>query len=253
MTERRKGERSPQNQGLTEETLLDGELERAAFEKLTRLGVPRDRLLSLVLWIPHASSKKEPLVAGMDERTVRALPSRIVSLAGDIEKVNKSATLDLGFLPKLAKAVRTPAGLPAPLDSIVTGGSSEETAYYFSTIANVLRFYADYLRARLEYFHPKGLRRRKMGRPLPVAPRTWSTLDLLELVRTSTQKARYGEIATLLDAAFRAIGEPITIDVEYLKKLKTNNPWPDSVVRKRYLRSNDRDAPIPNKTLTLTR
>ncbi len=246
MTQLRKGERAPQNQGLTEETLLDGELERAAFEKLTQLGVPRERLLSLVLWIPHASSKKEPLVAGMDERTLRALPDRIVSLAGDIEKVNKSTSLDLGFLPKLAKEVRTPAGLPAPLDSIVSR-SSEETAYYFSTIANVLRFYAGYLRARLEYFHPKGLRRRKMGRPLPVPPRTWSILDLLELVRTSTQKARYREIATLLDAAFRVIGEPITIDVEYLKKLKTNNSWPDSVVRKTYLRSNDRTPQSPTK------
>jgi hypothetical protein len=248
MTQRRKGERSSQNQGLTEETLLDGELERAAFEKLTQLGVPRDRLLSLVLWIPHASSKKEPLVAGMDERTVRALPDRIVSLAGDIERVNKSASLDLSFLPKLAKEVRTPAGLPAPapLDSIVSR-SSDETAYYFSTIANVLRFYAGYLRARLEYFHPKGLRRRKMGRPLRVPPRTWSTLDLLELVRTSTQKARYREIATLLDAAFRVIGEPITVDEEYLKKLKANNSWPDSIVRKVYLRSNDQTIQSPTK------
>jgi hypothetical protein len=241
MTQRRKGERSSQNQGLTEETLLDGELERAALEKLTRLGVQRDELLSLVLHIPDSSNEVQPLVAGMDERTVRALPDRMIDLANNIEKVNASPALDPDRLHRVPS--KHPEILPTPLYSAERRGSPKLTASYFRTIHIGLRVYADYLRARLDFYHPTKSRRTpeqvKRGFRNCFRHRTWLTLNLLTLVRHSTGKACRKEIATLLDAAYRASGRPQTIDVDYLKGLEKNNRYLALIVSEGHRQSND--------------
>jgi hypothetical protein len=193
-------------------------VENEAFEKLIRRGVPRDVLLSLVGSIPGASNKKLELVDGIKERTLRKLPDQIDALADKIKKVNESPWLASDGLRRLAHSVH-PHESPAPRDSPTTRESAEGMAKYFFMIPGGLHLYAEHLRAWLNRYHPVGSHGTDR-----IQMQTLLTIKLLILVRDSTGRPRYEEVATLLDAAYRARRKPRTIDAEHLRHLEKNNP-----------------------------
>jgi len=190
-------------------------VENEAFEKLIQRGVPRDVLSSLVRNISRASNNKLELVHGIAERTLRKLPDQINALADKIEKVNQSPWLASDGLYRLALSVH-PHESP---HSTATSESAEGTTKYFFMIPAGLNLYAEHLRAWLNRYHPVG--RHGTER---IRMQTLLTIRLLMLVRDSTGLPRYEQIASLLDAAYRASGKPKTIDAEHLRKLEKNNP-----------------------------
>ena len=224
MTQRQAKSKSPCNRQITETALLEDDVARKAFEKLTGRQVDREKLMSLLSRIPHASNKVLPLVDGMGDRSVRALADRIRSWADTIERVNASPCLSPDFLTSHAMKKRNPKLYPEPLDSILTPEYAAATAKLFHSLPRTLRLYADHLKARLEFFHPTGHRRRDFGFQ-PLRLRKWFTLQLLRLVRDSAGSPCYKEVATLLGRAYEIAGGACTVTEENLTKLEKNNPW----------------------------
>jgi hypothetical protein len=194
-------------------------VEQEAVDKLIRLGVPGDVLLSLAAIIPGTSNKKLELVPGIEERALRKLPDQIKALADKIEKVNQSPWLASDGLRSLALSVKHPHESPDSPNSTETRDSAQPAAMIFSKIPRSLRLYAEHLCAWLNRYHPVG----SYGTDR-IRMRTLLTIKLLMLVRDSTGRPCYSEIATLLEAAYRASGRRKTIVAEDLRKLKKNNP-----------------------------
>jgi hypothetical protein len=216
---------SPQNQ-ITEEILLKREIAKKALEDLTELGVDKEKFLTLLSRIPLAPKQRVPLVEGMADARVRALPDRIRSWADAIERVNASPFLRPRFLPEHIAEDRAPNPevYPEPLDKILTPEMAEPTAKLFESLPGSLRLYADCLQAQLQFFHPTGPRRRKFGYQ-PIRLRVLFTLQLLRLVRKSAGRPCLPQVATLLNRAFEVVGEPTTISEDNLEKLEENNRW----------------------------
>jgi len=234
MAQKRGELKSTRNRPVTEEVLLRDPLARAAFEKLIQKGgVDRKQLLSLLLRIPYASNKVLRLVDGMEDRTVRKLPDRIIGWANVIEKLNANPWLSPDRLPKQASVVRYPEGWPKPLNRILIPDLAEPAAKQLLSVPGALRFYADYLRAWLEMFHPVGKRRRDLGFRNGIQPQKYLILKLLRLVRNSAGSPCYREIANLLDAVYRTTGKPgPKIIVEHnLAKVEKNNEWLSWILR----------------------
>jgi hypothetical protein len=221
------GLRSPQNREITESALLRHEITRKAFNKLIDRGVNKAELLSLLLAIPVVPNKPIRLVDGMEDRTVRKFPDRVRKWADTIEKVNGSPWLEPDFLPRHVVRRHKPEIYPQPLKAILTPEWAEPTAQLFKSIPRTLRFYADHLQARLEFFHPTGKRKREFGYPNAIRLPKYLTLKLLRLVRDSAHRPCYNTISVLLVAAYDMAGKPRPnfISEHNLPKLEKNNPW----------------------------
>ena len=196
-----------------------GSAEKEAVERLIQWGVPEHELRWLASIIPGTSNEKLELVPAIEERTLRKLPDQINALADKIKKVNESPWLASDSLRRLALSVKHPHKSPEPSNSTATGDSVELTTMIFSKIPRGLRLYAEHLRAWLNYYHPVGSYRKERLRMQNLL-----TIKLLVLVRESTGRPHYEEVATLLDAAYRACCKPKTIDAEHLRQLEKNNP-----------------------------
>lgn len=227
MASRHAGSKSRHRRELTKKALLDLEITERAFNKLTKRGVDEQKLLSLLAKIIHTSDEVLSLVEGMTDRNVRALPDRICSWSDVIEKVNASPRLSPDRLPERTK--RDPKYLPEPLNWTMTPERAEFVAKQFHMLPKVLRYYSRHLRAWIQFFHPTGARRRELGIS-GLRLQTLLTLQLLKLVRDSAGRPHYGEIATLLEAAYKASGKPKTISAEDLNKLEKNNPYLQSLL-----------------------
>ena len=227
MVKKRGRSKLPRGLQVWEEKLLKDPRACGAFEGLTaRRGVDKEKLLSLLFRIPFASKKLLGLIDGMDDRRVRALPDQIRDWADVIERVNASPWVGTDFLSKHGADERNPSLYPKPLNSILTPERAEPSAKLFRSVPGTLRFYADQLQARLEFFHPTGRRRVDLGyRRKQIDLRKWLTLELLKLVRDSAGTPRYKEIVSLLSRAYEVAGKPQIISEEDLSKLKENNPW----------------------------
>jgi hypothetical protein len=227
MAQKQAESKSPNGRQVTEEKLVKDLHARKAFEELTvRRRVNKEKLLLLLSSIPFASKKPLGLVDGMEDRRVRRLPDRIRMWADVIGRLNASPWLTPNFLPKHASNKRNPGIYPKPLDSILTTELAEPTANLFHGLPSTLRFYADHLQARMEFFHPTGRRQVILGYPRKrIDLRKLLTLELLWLVRDSTQGPRYNEVATLLNRAYVVAGNAQTLDEDDLSKLVKNNEW----------------------------
>jgi hypothetical protein len=218
-----------------EQTLLKNDLAREAFEELTRKwGVNRERLMRLLLMIPYCSNKVVPLVEGMGDVTVRRLPGRIRRWAETIKKVNASPSLRPYALENCASVVSNPALFPKPLDTILTPEWAGPAAKLFNNMPGNLHYFADYLEARLKFFHPTGPSRRQFGYK-QIRLQTWFTLELLGLVRHSGHGPRYRQVATLLNRAYHVAGKARTITEEDLSQLERNNFWFTFAIRESLL------------------
>lgn len=226
MVEKRVGLRLRQGRATMEKAILGDAHSRTALASLVeKRGVNREQLLSLLCSIPYASNEPQPLVEGMSNRRVRALPDEIRNWADAIENVNSSPWCSPDRLPKQATVIKNLDCYPKPLNLTLNPDLAEIVAKKFRALPSDLRFYADHLRAWLALFHPTGKDRRKLAFRNAIRLRTWLTLRLLQLVRDSAKRPCYGAIATLLEAAYRAAGKPRTITEQDLGKLRTNNPW----------------------------
>jgi hypothetical protein len=226
MVEKRVSLKLRQSRATMEKAILGDAHSRTALDILVeKHGVNREKLLSLLCSIPYASNEPQPLVEGMSNRRVRALPDEIRNWADAIENVNSSPWCSPDRLPRQAAVSRNPNCYPKPLNFTLTPELAEIAAKKLRALPSDLRFYADHLRAWLALFHPTGKDRSKIGFGNAFRFRTWLTLRLLQLVRDSAKGPRYGTIATLLEAVYRAAGKPRTITEQDLGKLRTNNPW----------------------------
>jgi hypothetical protein len=214
--QRRSGSR-PSHE-ITEQILLDDRLAKKTVEKLTQRGVPRSALLPLVLCIPRASDDTD-LVDGMTEYKLWSLPSKIEALADEIGKVNGSPYFALDLLLDLDPRRRHAENLPEPLKSAETRESAELILKFVSIIPALLRFYGEHLRTRLKSFRPTGSHKEKR---IPL--QKFLTIRLMRLIEDWAGQPCYAEVATLLEAAYRASGNAKTIDPEGLRKLRENNP-----------------------------
>lgn len=195
----------------------DAVKEREAVEKLLQKGVPGNVLLLLLRSIQGASNKKLELAPGIEERTLRNLPDQIHKLADRIRGVNDSPWLAADGLSTLDLSVKHPH---EPPDSVSTATPSAELkAMIFSKLPRDLGLYADHLRAWLNRLHPVGSHGTDR-----VRMQTLLTIKLLMLVRESTGRPHYEEVATLLNAAYRARGKKQRIDAGNLQKLAKDNP-----------------------------
>ena len=232
MAQKRAGSKSRPNRQVTEEALLEDNLAREAFEKLTeQRGVNKDKLMSLLSRIPYASNEAQPLIDGMRNRRVHALPDRIHSWADKIEKANASPWLTPALLPRRASMRLNLEHWPKPLDVTLSPEWAELTAKRFQNLPRTLRLNANHLRAWLKVFHPTDRGRRVLGFRTGLRLQTYLTLELLRLVRDAARRPCYKEIATLLDAACRVTGKARTISEDNLRKLEKNNPWLSWVLR----------------------
>jgi hypothetical protein len=199
-------------QEITEKGLLGYAGAGEAFERLTQR-VDRDQLLRMLCEIPFASPKKQPLVEGVTDRSLRAFPERILAWANEIARVNSSMFLDPKHLPKIAGIGSTPGSLPEPLN--LSPEQAGRRAENFQRLPTILRQYADYLREWLPSF-------KHLGRH-GFRPRVLGILILIKLVKDSCGRPHYEQIATLLEAAFAAAGDPKKFEADDLQKLEQNN------------------------------
>ena len=203
---------------ITEESLVRYPRAKDALAKVTRDCELDDRreLVRLICAIPLASPKKEPLVAGRTDRSLRDLPKRIRNWADEIERVNRSSFLNPKHLTKIARAGSDSAFLRKPLNLILhTPESAARTAINFERLPKILRLYADCLREWLPLF-------KLLGRH-GFRPQVMGILSLMKFVRDRCKRPRYEQIATLLEAAFEAAGNPRSFGADDLRKLKKNN------------------------------
>lgn len=99
--------------------LLDYPGAREAFETITqKCGNNGDELLQLLLDIPSKSRKKQPLVEGTTDRTLRTLPRRMREWADEVERVNRSPFLDPN--PEMRGPTYTDTALPLCRFSLIT-------------------------------------------------------------------------------------------------------------------------------------
>jgi hypothetical protein len=219
MTHRNSGSKSPVHSRLTEEAVLRKPGVKAAIDKLTKLGARRDQLMPLVLTIPGASAKVEPLVATITERRLRELPDRIKELSEEIKRINGSQFL-------------TPRRLQDHLGShpddypeLLSRATSPEWAEIFSSsfllIPDLLNLYAEYLRVSRGIYYPKKRGRKGIPRSLFRLQRLL-ILRLLRLVRDSTGGPHHSEVATILQAAYQISGKTKNLDADILSKLEQN-------------------------------
>jgi hypothetical protein len=129
--------------------------------------------------------------------------------------VNSSVYLDPKHLPQMAHAASPPDALPKPLSLILTPEWAEPTSKNFQRLSSILRLYADYLRAWLPSF-------KFLGRH-GIRPQVLLILALIKLVKDRRKRPHYEQIATLLEAAFAAAGQPRNFGADDLKKLEKNN------------------------------
>ncbi|HEX3355169.1 MAG TPA: hypothetical protein VHS34_20275 [Terriglobales bacterium] len=192
-------------------SLMADPLAKKAIEKLAASGVPKEKLVKLLILVPGASTIP-PLVAGIPDRALRRLPDRIQAFANTIERVNESLYV--------APDVRL-------LGSLFTSMTPEQKALIaklFPMTPQILRWYAGDLRDMLWRLYPpkrpgqRGVVSKKINFQRLV------TIRLVRLVKDSTGKPRYGEVATLLEAAYRIAGTPRTIADDNVRKLDENNP-----------------------------
>lgn len=232
--------KSPASQGreVTEGRLLENAAAREAFNRLTDKGLKKEELLRFLNRIPYASDKKQPLVAGMSDKTLRSLPDRIKDCAQTIEQVLKSHWFDSNLLVEWSHDVH-PESLPEPLSQILTSERAKSTAALFHGLPEALRLYGDCLRAWLWTFHPTGKRKRDLGFRNAIRPQRYLTLQLLRLTRDSRQRPCYPEIADLLAAAFDMANKPRPkfISEDNLPKLEKRNPWIRWVLHEESLRA----------------
>ena len=200
-----------------------------AMKKLTvRCHVPREPLLSLLLRIPRASRNRQ-LVASMEDRNLKVLPSRICKWADLIEKVNQSPWLSPSLLPSLARSTNRAKQYPVPLNKTLDREFAEITAEHFDRLPNYLRLYARHLGAWLERFHGRGRRERGVGtRP---HPQLMLTLRMIKLVMDATGgRPHYPELARLLTLAYTACGKRKEITEDALSHVVKDNPWAADLV-----------------------
>jgi hypothetical protein len=167
----------------------------------------------------------------MNDQRVRALPERIRSWAGILEKVNDSPWLSPNHLVQQASATKNSKNYAYPLNITLANEGAQLFAKQFHSLPSVLRFYAAHMQAWMEVFHPTGRRRRDLGFRNAIRPRILLTSQLLELVRQSARRPCHSQIVVLLDAAYRAAGKPHVVSQDGLAKLAKNNSWLAWVIR----------------------
>jgi hypothetical protein len=217
MKANRRAQKTVERPSFSTEELLKDTHTKKALEKLTRKGLPWEKALTLLQLIPHASNKTVPIVEGMEPRVLLSLPDRINRIAREISTVNGSPTLGPKYMTERPDLFTSTS---KPLDGIYPGAGAQVAAQLFSMIPSLLDHYARHLRERLRInYH-----RASTKRIFLLRMQTLHTLQLLKLVRTTTGGYHYEEVATLLEAAYRACGRAKTISDDDLKKLVTNHP-----------------------------
>ena len=217
MPKKRATTRAARKKCLTIKEILNGyERAREIFDKLVSDKVDQKALADLLCAIPNSPDEKLALVPGMEDRTLRRLPGQMHHWADKLAAINRSSSLDPRMLPSTAKIISRPDLLPKPLDVRLTQEASQLFARKFQSLPGLLHLYADYLGVWVP--------RLKMGSRHGFRPRTFLTLKLLKLVKDSTGRNHYGEIATLLTEAYKAAELDLDVDAEDLRKLNKNNP-----------------------------
>jgi hypothetical protein len=225
---------------VTERSLLSTAVARQAFDKLTKDGVDKHILLALLCEIPSASEKRQPLVAGMSDRRLRALSDRVRSWADAIEGVNRSSLVTPEVLRKFAGDAGT-CNLPRSLGLLCSSPeAAKDNAENFWRLPHVLRVYAGFLQdwtAFLTRPQDAGTWGRSLSRwsLRGFRPRTILVLRLMKLVRDTVGRPCRREIATLLTEAYRVAGiltSDEAVMEDDLKELEKNNPWPFLLVHR---------------------
>jgi len=128
--------------------------------------------------------------------------------------MNTSMFLAPKHLPRIARVFsESPSSFPEPLN--LTPEQAERRAVNFQRLPTILCMYADYLREWLpsfKYLGRHGFRTRAL-----------LMLILITLVKDSCRHPHYEQIATLLEAAFEAAGNPKSFGADDLRRLEKNN------------------------------
>jgi hypothetical protein len=225
---RRRRRQSRAKARVTEESLLKTEVAHQAFNELTKAGVvDREELLRLLFAIPDASDTRLPLVEGMSDKRLSSLLDRIRDWADTIEKVNKSQFLRPSVLLQLVPETENLHWL-TPLNLLCSDPEwAKHSSENFERLPRILRLYADYLRVWTALL--TGRRQQNPGLKWSLRgfkPRTILLLKLMKLVEDSTGHPCERQVATLVTAAYQAVGLDKSVSEDGLRKLKENNPWP---------------------------
>jgi hypothetical protein len=217
MKANRRAEETAKRPSFSSKELLKDSNAKKAFEKLTRKGLLWEEALTLLQSIPHASNKTVPLVKGMEPRVLLGLPDRINRLAQEIDKVNESPALTPQYIAERPDLFKS---FIEPLDTSSPGVEPQVIARLLSMVPILLYHYARHLNDLLRRHYHSGSGKRIF----PVPEQAFRKIYLLKLVKAATGKYHYEEVATLLEAAYRASGHAKTITAENLKKLVKNHP-----------------------------
>jgi hypothetical protein len=212
-----------------------------AFQKLTRAGIPGDllwRYLWGLAWLKKSSAKqKSPWYAlpGLPPHSLRRFPDRVRRMAAEIEDVDKKIRSDKVYGPTvaylllfLAEAIPGAEYELRGNGGVLRGGGTgmrsvpvalargvlqrQAELPQLVELPKLLRFYADYVEVvdRLVAHHaPKGASLLKAMTPI----------ELVETVKKLTGKPHTNDIATLLEAAYYAVGINEGVDPRNLKML----------------------------------
>jgi hypothetical protein len=180
----------------------------AAFEKVTKQGF-EEELLWRWLWdmarlkLAQAHTKRQwYALPGITPKTLRRFPNRVRGMADEIEKLNAKMQSDsvhrdvAEFL--LPAIVKTALGTPFDFDIRRLNG-----------LPFLLRLYAGYVEA-VDRLVPESARR-------VVGEISALPIELLETSKSLTHKHFAVEIATLLTAAYHAVGSKSEVDPCALK------------------------------------
>jgi hypothetical protein len=212
---------------------------KLAFQKLTGAGLDEDLLwrhLWGLAWLRNAASNDKSLwyaLPGLPAHTLRRFPDQVRSMAAAIEQVdagmraNKAYGLTVQFLPlflggalpgaeielsaggEVFREVGTGVrGVPAARARNLLQKQAELPK--LAGLPNLLRLYADYVEvvSKLTAHHaPRGA----------ATFRAMMPLELIEAVKAVTGKPLLSATATLLEAAYFAVGINETVDPRNLK------------------------------------
>lgn len=208
---------------LTLAKILREGLARKQFEFLVSHKVDRDFLQGSLTRIPFASTKKPPLVSGVDDSALQNLPGNLDAMAARLERLNASSYLSpMKVLPHFHEADRVHL---EPISSRSAEAVRKEMGMAFSILPTLLRNLAGCLRACLsQVTRMKG---NKIN--LRVSDRQFELLALLVHVKNKTDSPRFMRVAGLVNAAFWAAGVPargnkFAVSVRGLKRLWKKNP-----------------------------
>jgi hypothetical protein len=187
-----------------EQVVLGGDADALkCLHSLAKHGMNKMVLLDYLYGIPRNKSTFGQLLRGMGDGRAKRFPNQISTLASEIKRVNSPGWVYFEIL-NLKRSVASARGKKR----------WESMWEQFQTLPELLATYASFL----DYMM---CRRRQMRRH---SVEKVEVLNLMRQVRDTTGRAHFGDIATLLNAAYGQAGKKTPYDEDDLNKLWRNNP-----------------------------